>query len=427
MNTQARWFVGLAFLPLLLASPAPVHAGPAEERDSLQTEVLEAIRSCATYASAVLLDAKGESRCEYDVLAGKWQPYEPAWHTGQIVYGLLEAYSLTGDTAFLAAAKRGGEWWIGLQIRDHPVLAGMLRAIHGAGINAIIFATVSDGTNGIFELSRVAADPRYANVATEAGRWMLKNMYVPGERIFYDAVDPVTGEVLKVRSPFWADKPVQMLTDVARPNNEGYLFLDMFRFTGDSTYFRVFVDLCESLVEKQGPEGLWMEFTPNNKARGSFHPRFNLWYAESLIKGYELTRRREFLDAALRTLRWYTKFQRKDGTIFYDNFLNGSSIESSPSGSTVAFAGLLWLQLYQHGVGEEFSGNIERSFGWIMQSRFSAGHPDPNLAGGIYNLRVRGKRAGMSVVQRDLGTSFGLRFLAAYYRHKFQSKLEGGE
>ena len=37
---------------------------------------------------------------------------------------------------------------------------------------------------------------------------------------------------------------------------------------------------CGSLVAKQGPEGLWMEFTPNNQAKGSFHPRFNLWYAE---------------------------------------------------------------------------------------------------------------------------------------------------
>jgi hypothetical protein len=427
MSTQTHGLIGLALLLLLAVHPSRVNAGMPGDGDSLQQEILRAIRSCATYASTVLLDAKGESRCEYDLLAGKWEPYEPAWHTGQIIYGLLEAYRLTGDSAFLSAAKRGGEWWISLQIRDHPVLSGMLRAIHGAGINAIIFATVSDGTNGIFELSRVTGDSRYAGVATEAGRWMLKNMYVPGDRTFYDAVDPATGEVQKLRSPFWADKPVQTLTDVARPNNEGYLFLDMFRFTGDSAYCRVFVDLCEGLVQKQGPEGLWMEFTPNNKAKGSFHPRFNLWYAESLIKGYELTRRREFLDAALRTLRWYTKFQKKDGTIFYDNFLNGSSIESSPSGSTVAFAGLLWLQLLEIGVGEEFNGNIEKSFGWIMHSRFAENHPDPNLAGGVYNLKARAKRAGIFVVQRDLGTSFGLRFLAAYYRHRYQAKQRGDE
>ena len=54
-----------------------------------------------------------------------------------------------------------------------------------------------------------------------------------------------------------------------------------------------------------------------------------------------------------------------------------------------------------------------------MQSRYSRHHPDPNLAGGVVNLRMRGKGQGLSVVQRDLGTSFALRFLAAYYRHHF--------
>ena len=405
----------LAFLCGVAVAPPSARAG----EDSLRVEIITAVQSCATHAATVLLDDRGESRCEYNLLEGRWQSYEPAWHTGQIIYGLLEAYDLTNDPTFLVAARKAGAWWISLQVKDHPTLSGMLRAIHGAGVDYIIFATVSDGTPGLFELSRVTGDRRYASVATDAGRWMLKHLYHPGERIFYDAVDPVTGEVQKLRSPFWKEKSAQVLSDVARPNNEGSLFLDMFRFTGDSTYRRVFVDLCESLVEKQGPEGLWMDFTPNNKATGSFHPRFNLWYAESLINGYEETGRREFLDAAVRTLRYYTRYQRKDGTIFYDNNVNGTSIESSPSGSTVAFAGLLWLRLLQHGVGEEFTPNIERSFRWIMRSRFSVHHPDPNLAGGVYNLRARGKKDGMSVVQRDLGTSFGLRFLAAYYRHMY--------
>jgi hypothetical protein len=425
MNFRQR--VRCLCLLLLCCNGGDSASHAAGSEDSLRIAILDAIRSCAIYASDVLLDAKGESRCEYNLLEGRWQSYEPAWHTGQIVYGLLEAYGVTKDQRFLDAAKRGGQWWITLQIRDHPALTGMVRAIHGAGVNYIIFATVTDGTPGIFELSRITGDRKFGAVATEAGKWMLAHMYHPPERIFYDAVDPMTGEVQKGRSPFWAEKADQVLFDVARPNNEGYLFLDMFRFTGDSTFRRVFVDLCESLVEKQGPEGLWMDFTPNNKAKGSFHPRFNLWYAESLIKGFELTGRREFLDASLRTLRWYSKFQRKDGTIFYDNFLNGTSIESSPSGSTVAFAGILWLQLLQRGVGEEFRMNIERSFGWIMQSRFSVNHPDPNLAGGIYNLRTRGKGAGMVIVQRDLGTSFGLRFLAAYYRQRFPATQQSSK
>ena len=210
-----------------------------------------------------------------------------------------------------------------------------------------------------------------------------------------------------------------MLTDVARPNNEGYLYRDMFEYTKNEKYRNIFIDLCESLVEKQGAEGLWMDFTPNNKEKGSFHPRFNLWYAESLIKGYELTHDKRYLNAAKTTLTFYTKYQKKDGTIFYENHLDGRSNESSPSGSTVAFAGMLWIQLLERGVGDEFKANIEKSFQWILNNRYSSLHPDPNLRGAVYNLRTRSHGGKQWVVQRDVGTSFGLRFLATYYRYKF--------
>jgi len=56
--------------------------------------------------------------------------------------------------------------------------------------------------------------------------------------MFHDAVEPTTGEVVKHRSPFWEDKAVQTLTDVARPNNEGALYKDMYEYTGERRYSR---------------------------------------------------------------------------------------------------------------------------------------------------------------------------------------------
>lgn len=398
---------------------ATLAATPAADPDPLRECLREAIDAGADYAANVLLDAQGQSRCDYNIPTGQWSPYEPAWHTGQVIYGLVEAYQITRYPRHLEKAMLAGNWWVGLEIKDHPKLKGMVRAIHGAGIDNIIFATVSDGTAGLFALSRQTGDPRYAAVATQAGEWMLRNMYVPEHGMFYDAVDPRTGEVLKEHSPFWAEKKQQVLTDVARPNNEGSLFKDMFVHTGDERFKTVFLALCDSLVAKQGPEGLWMEFTPNNLAKGSFHPRFNLWYAESLLEGYELTRDPRYLAAARKTLVFYTRFQRKNGTIFYENFLDGTANESSPSGSTVAFAGLLWLRLIQLGAGEGFEAPMERSLAWVLHNRYPADHPDPNLAGGFFNLRASTSGAAVKVVHRDIGTAFGLRFLAAYYHHKF--------
>jgi len=411
-----RYTATIMFCLLIAGSLAAQDKSPSKE------EVLQAIRECARYASEVLLDENGKSRCDYAMMEGKWRDYEPPWHTGQIINGLVEAYKVTKEEKYLAAARKAGDWWVGLEIKDHPKLKGMVRAIHGDGLEYIVCATVTDGTPGLFNLYRVTKEKKYADVPTSAGEWMLRNFYLPKEGMLYDMADPKTGEVLKENSPFWPEKKKQTLNDVARVNNEGFLYKDMYEYTGNPRYKEVFLNLCESLVAKQGPEGLWMQFSPNNAEKGSFHPRFNLWNAESLIEGFVLTGNKSYLDAARKTLTFYLKYQKKDGTIFYENYLDGRSNENSVTGSTIAMAGLLWLRLQQLGVGEEFKENIERSARWILGNRFAADHPDKNLAGATMNIRTRTKGGKLYLTQRDLGTSFSLRFLAAYYNERYGAK-----
>ena len=395
----------------------------AQNQDSLKTEILKAINEEADYAANVLLDKNGKSRCDYNLVEGKWHPYEPAWHTGQIINALVEAYKITKDEKYLAAAKKAGNWWCSLQIKNNPKLNGMLNAVHGDYIgDYIVFATVTDGTPGLFNLYRVTGIKKYAEVPTEAGKWMLKNMYVPKEGVFYDAINAKTGEIMKDHSPFWADKKNQTLFDVARPNNEGYLFKDMYEFTHDEKYKKVFIDLCESLVQNQGKEGLWMQFTPNNAAEGYIHPRFNLWYAESLMEGYDLTKDKRYLDAALKTLKEFQKIQRPDGTIYYKNYLSGKYKDNSVTGSAVALSALLWIRAVDYGVGDEFKASIEKSFDWILKNRFSVDNPDKNVAGAVIDTRMKESDGKFQFIQRDVGTSFSLRFLTAYYHYKFDRK-----
>jgi rhamnogalacturonyl hydrolase YesR len=390
-----------------------------QEKTPTKEEILQSMRDGANYACDVLLDSTGKSRCDYAMLEGKWHDYEPAWHTGQIIFGLVEVYKVTKDEKYLDAAKKAGDWWTSLEITDNPKLNGMLRAIHGDGINYIVCATVTDGTPGLFDLYRLTNIKRYADVPTSTGVWMMHNFYLPKEGLMYDLADPVTGEVLKEDSPFWPDKKKQALNDIARPNNEGFLYKDMYDYTGNPKYKEVFLNLCESLVAKQGPEGLWMQFMPNHQASGTFHPRFNLWYAESLIEGYQLTGKKEYLEAAKKTLQLYAKFQQKSGTIYYVNYLDGHWNENSVTGSATAFAGILWIRLQELGVGDEFRDNIERSARWIVANRYSPTHPDKNLAGATLDSRTRTKKGQLYLTQRDVGTSFGMRFLAAYYNYKF--------
>ncbi len=252
-------------------------------------DILTAIRQASDHIVTAVLDENGKSRCDYHLILGQWFDYEPAWHTGQLIYALVEAYRLTEDEIYLEAAKKAGDWWTGLQITGRPGLNGMIEAVHGDDIPYICFATVTDGSTGLFQLYDETGIDKYGRIPTEAGEWMLNHMYVEAEGVFYDLIDREKGELITDRTPFWPNKENPELYDLARPNNEGSIFKDMYEYSGKEKYKKVFIELCESLVEKQDQYGLWMGFMPYDKESGYFHPRFNMWYAEFLPEGYELT------------------------------------------------------------------------------------------------------------------------------------------
>lgn len=416
MTPNKRW-INYSIVLFFILCTAGAHAQPGKE------ELLKAVNETAGYIGNVILDSEGKSRCDYNVMEGKWYPYEVPWHTGQAVNALLAAYKLTGNKTYLDAAKRGGNYWISMEIKDGPpALKGMVNAIHGdvLGDDFIVFATVSDGTPGIYELSKVTKDPKYAKVATSAASWMLANMYYPEQGLCYDNVDSKTGEVLKEHSPFWKDKKEQQLFDVSRPNTEGSLFKDAYEFSGDVKFKNAFINLCNSLVEKQGPEGVWMQFMPNFIQEHSFHPRFSLWYAESLIEAYKLTKDKKYLESAARTARVFAKAQLENGTIFYDNYTDGKAPDKgSATGSAVALAGIVWIALSREGY-KEFDPSIEKSAKWILNNRYAADHPDPNLRGAVLETRTRLKKNKVWITNRDIGTSFALRFLVDYIGFRFK-------
>ncbi len=384
-------------------------------------QVMQAIRSGAEYASTVLLDENGKSRCDYFMTEGRWNPCEPAWHTGQLVNALVEVHKLTKEDRYLIAAKKAADWWLGLEIKDRPQFQGMVLAIHEEDTSKRnVFSTISDGTPGLFNLYRLTGEKKYAELPTSAGEWMLRHMYLPQEGLFYDMLDYGSGDVLKLKESRKADKEQQSLNDIARPNNEGFLFKDMYKYTRNEEYKKVFINLCESLVAKQGLEGLWMDFAPNNAEEGSFHPRFNLWYAESLIEGYELTGDARYLDAARKTVQCYIKHQKKDGTFRYRTYLDGRSKEDSFAGSATSFIGLLALRIQRLGAGEGFTDVIDRCARWVIATQFPATHADKNLAGAFLDFNTQVKSGKLTMIQRDVGTSFALRFLAAYSAFKFE-------
>ena len=140
------------------------------------------------------------------------------------------------------------------------------------------------------------------------------------------------------------------------------------------------------------------------------------------MEGYDLSGDKKYLDAALKVAKFYTKFQQKNGAFYYRNYLDGSANKYSISGSTTAFAGILWLRLLKYGVGDEFKKNIDKSLQWVLKNRYSKDHLDKNLAGGFIEIRSKIKKGTLIIYNRDIATFFCVRFLADYYEFNFAEK-----
>ena len=54
-----------------------------------------------------------------------------------------------------------------------------------------------------------------------------------------------------------------------------------------------------------------------------------------------------------------------------------------------------------------------------MRNRYPNNYPNPNLRGAVFETQLRGKNGGIWLVHRDIGTSFGMRFLAGYCKLKY--------
>ncbi len=398
----------LALAAVLLFAPLPaVAADPVPS-----AEVRKALDETATAIAQSALDKDGKARGDYNWREGTWGPYEVAWHTGQAIEGLLAAYQINHDPKLLAKARQAGDWWIAQEFKSGP-LKGLMNAAHGEKLGKLInFTTIGDGTAGLFTLTRVTGDKRYADSATRSIRWLIANTEVPGDHgLFYNIIDPATGKVWNDRTPHEPDLTNPPVTKVARPNIEGYPFYDSCLYTGDKSLCDRHLRLAVKTAARQSANGFWMEFEPNNAETGSVHARFNTWNAEALLTAYALRKDPAFLEAALRNARANAKILRPDGSFDYEQNADGSSGSVSPTGSASAFAGILWLKLRALGY-TEFDPQIHAAARWLIANRFAIDHPDPNVRGLVIELR---NKRGV-VLQREIGTGFAARFFADYLK-----------
>lgn len=432
---KAALLAAIAALTLGACAGLAAPAGPASEaipqtRAERASAVRQALVEIADYAARVLLTAEGRGRADYHMVTGQWVNYEDHWHTGQLIWSLLEAGQVLDRPDLIASARRGGDWWISTEFPAGHPLAGLVAAAHGDKLgNLINWTTISDGTPGLFALSRVTGDARYADTATRSGRWLWHNTRVPdsvpgGDWLFYNIIDPDSGEVYRdwdvhtqgvPRDPVRAAQEAIAVTRVARPNIEGFLFQDMCRFTGEKIWCERFLAQADSVMSRQHEAGLWLQFEPNVEDGSQIHPRFNVWNAEALLQAYEISGERKYLEGAARTARWAQRVMQTDGTLHYRTAIDGRTNRAEVTGSAVAFNGILMLRLKQYGYAE-FAPTVDLFADWLLRNRFAQDHPDPNLAGAVVNTRQAMRGGRLELENRDVGSTFALRFLSLYLR-----------
>ncbi len=408
-------FRAAAFATLVAASPivAADSAEPAVQPAAAnamvpQAAIRRALIETADAIDTMLLDEHGRAKGDYYWREGRWSPYEVAWHTGQAIEALLAAHAVTGDPRYLARARQAGDYWVSLELKDGP-FKGMINAAHGDRLGELInFTTVGNGTPGLFCLSKVTGDPKYADVASSAIIWLARNMQVPEHPgLYYNILDPATGTIWTDKSPHH-DTDTPSVTQVARPNIEGSPFLDACLHTGEQWLCDAHFDLATRTAQRQSANGMWMEFEPNDPVSGVIHPRFNSWNAEALLRSWKAKPNDLWFQAALKTARASIAMIGRDGSFDYDR--RGETTSGvSPTGSASAFAGLLWLELRRAGYAE-FDAEIHRVAGWLVSNRYPADHPDPNLRGLVVERRIKRD----AVIQRDLGNFFAARFFESY-------------
>ena len=218
----------------------------------------------------------------------------------------------------LTAATRAGNWWRAQKITSPPSIAGVVNStdvlptrlgcITDACDGVEDLSDVSDSAYGIFALTAATGDNTYADAASHSAVWQLEHMAVAGQPgLFWNMLNKSEG-----------GRPLTGIAQPFRSQIEGSLFLQAYQHTKDEALLAGFIAQADATVGYQDEYGLWMLWTPNEISTGYLHPRYNLWYAFSLVDAYDTTHNASYLDAAVRTARFYaTSVQQPDGTIWY--------------------------------------------------------------------------------------------------------------
>lgn len=370
----------LLFFPAIARGALRGTTEPLPSRDAVHAAVAAGADAAVASLRPATEGGGLVAKCDYHLTQGIWYDYERLWHTAVTINALVAARDVLGSNRsdLVAVAVRAGQWWTEQQIHHPTSLAGLMNStdVLPTAVGCITDACngtqdlgdVSDSAYGIYALSAATSDRAYSDAASDSALWQLHHMAVgpahPG--LYWNLLNKTStppGPITTVPQPFRTQIEGSLFLQGAYTNNSHHnlisrhishrlLVIAAYKHTKDEQLKEGFLQQAEATVRNQDQHGLWMlwyEFrisfkmmnfaliamnfvsrTPNDNVTGTIHPRFNLWYAHSLLDAFEFTGNVSYLEAATKTAVFYsTSVQRRDGTIYYDSKVVRFPIEKS--------------------------------------------------------------------------------------------------
>ena len=273
-------------------------------------------------------DWQGAMRNDY-IPGGKWRLFGTIWHTGQAVKSLALAYRYFNRPDLLESARKGAAFILNQQQTDKgDEDYGMILGYEN-DLDKINTSCVLECCDGLFTLAEVTGEMLYADQAMNAINWVVRRMYA-GNGCFADGYSP---EERTLHNP-WPNK----FNDNGRPLLDDGVLLRAWKYSGDENLRRIFYEVADHLLEREGPEGNWIGYVPCNWKEGYIHPRHAYWWGRPMWMAYKENQKSKYRKCFDRACTWYTKAMRHDGGIIRNTYadFNTLSFGHACSGSSCA-------------------------------------------------------------------------------------------
>jgi hypothetical protein len=336
---------------------------------------------------------KGEFSSE-----SKWKFFGTVWHTGQAVKALSLAYKYFREPYLLESAQMAAEFILNQQqTNKNDADFGMILAYEDKdGLDKINTSCVLECCDGLFTLSEVSGDNRYADRAVEAISWVVRKMYSGG--CFIDRYSPQDRTVKNV----WKNK----YDDPGRPLLDDGVLLKAWKYSGREEFRRVFYEIADHLLKREEPRGNWFGYAPCNWKEQSMHPRQAFWWGRPLWMAYKDSGKTKYRDAFNRACQWYTKAMRHDGGMIRRTYTDFSTDSFGHATSATSCAVMMFRDAYTELGDPQYIPYITKGLSYAMAMQVTEAH-DPRMKGVIIEKCLPpGGKDGVPWAVRDIGVSF---------------------